>query len=253
MIEPQDKAEESVVKATELQDLSRQKVKAEIDEIRLRIENEKTGPRSRQIRTVVKYVSILVPVVVALLGVILNWREYVDQRERLARFEAGPEIIELAEKLNNPKNESERALAAHQLAWFGRPAVFLLFERLVNETRPKVRSAIVLAIDEIASDDNREPGIFDLLVKSTSDFVSFALSNDEPMVFQMDNRLAALADVAATLQIGQDDSNIDEAALKQFQILWSWIDAQPTTQLTIKEKEEFQTIIHRVVSVKNDR
>ena len=80
--------------------LEQQKLRAEIDEIRLRIRDQSSSNWQSWAKGAIKYVAIVVPLGVGLVGLLIQWNEHQDRRERLARFEVGPEVMQLATQLD---------------------------------------------------------------------------------------------------------------------------------------------------------
>lgn len=177
--------------------LADQKLKAEIDEIEARL--KLPGPIAKGFGATAKYLAILVPLGIAAIGVGIQWNQHQEQREQLARFDVGDEVMKLAADLPS-LTESKSSLAASQLAWFGRPATFLLFEHLAVEPRPVIREAIVMALAEIARNDTGTPTIVDLLSNSTLTATRVVLDQKEPSANRIEQRLIALADALAALR-----------------------------------------------------
>ena len=235
----------SDAQSTDLEALNREKLWAEIDDTYLRIENEKSGLRRRRFKAALKYLSIIVPLTVGLSGVLIQWSEHVAQSERLARFDVGPEIIKLASQLESD-SESTRALAAYQLAWFGRPVAFMLFERLVTVLSPNVRGAIVMALVEVARSDPRQPSVLSRLIASTYDFLGFALRSKGSMETKLKARLNALADVAPALRATEELDRTYTSAVQRLQSTRKQIMAQPSDRLSDSVKQELYALIDSI-------
>lgn len=237
---------------TQLDNLEQEKLKAEIDEIRLRIKDQSSGESQRWAKAAIKYIAIIVPLGVGLVGLLIQWNEYQDQRERLARFEVGSEVTQLATQLNDRSDEGQASLAAYQLAWFGRPAVFLLFEQLVTEDRLAVRTAIIMALADIGRSDKGPPSVVALLVESTDAFMSLALDSEEPAVTKIEQRLTALADAAAALRSDKDDGASNKEYLEDLSTARKRIESQPSQRLSDDDKKRLLDIVDRSLQKVSD-
>ena len=171
-------------------------------------EQRGSGQVQKRIETIIKYLAVLVPAAAGLIGVLIQWGEYAERQERLAQFRVGPEVIRLADELNNPGKKNKRIAAAYQLSWFGRPAVFLLFKRLVIEEYPSVDKAIIMAIAQIARSDEGESSVSVFLVESTNDFLN--LDHDEKSFEDLKDHLMALSDTLMALRASGDASLKDK-------------------------------------------
>ena len=228
---------------TQLDKLKQEKLRAEIDEIRFRIRDQSYGKWQSLAKATIKYLAIIVPVAVGLVGLIVQWNEFQDQRERLARFEVGPEVTKLAMQLNNSSDEGQRSLAAYQLAWFGRPAVFLLFERLVTEERPAVREAIIMALADIDRNNIGSTSVITILVESTTAFVGLALDSEQSAVSKIEQRLTTQAVVAAALRSDNDENATRKEYLKGLSTVQSLIESQPSQQMPNDDKNQLLAIV----------
>lgn len=194
--------------SVESTDLGEKKLRAEIEEIRLRIENQRRSGGSR-FSSSLKYLGIMVPLAAAVVGAVVEWGRFQDSRERLARFEVGSEVVDLVTRLDDSTDERGQVLAAHQLAWFGRPTAPLLFEQLVQEDSHSVRSAIAQALRRIAAEDDTSPSAVAEITDATVDFVVYACRRDTVMVRRIDDRLRALDDLVVATRsvqpIGSDE------------------------------------------------
>lgn len=216
--------------------LEQQKLKAETEEIRLRTEGPGRGERW------LRYLGIIIPLGAALIVAFIQWSEYRDQRERLARFEVGEEVIKLATQLNDRSNSETQSLAAHELAWFGRPAALLLFEQLILQERNSLRVAIIVALAEIARTDRETPGVPVLLAQSTQTYVDATLDDDEPEIEGIEQHLAALVKVAAVIGNDDDDAASYRAILGTIR---EAIDSQPIARVSGEAKARLLGIIDR--------
>lgn len=181
--------------------LADQKTQAEIDEIRYRTRWDKW------LGAPAKYFAIIVPLAVAVAAAWVQIGEYLDQRERLARFDVGQEIIGLVEQLRDSSNSEKQAVAAYELSWFGRPAVMLLFQQLAAENRPNVHAAIVVALAEIARGDTEEPSTVVQIARATEAYIVAMLEAPKAQIVAMEGYLRALA--AAEAAIRGDDETVD--------------------------------------------
>ncbi len=231
------------ISSDQFDSLEQEKLKAEIDEIRLRIREQSSG-KWQWAKATIKYLAIIIPLAVALGGLLIQWNQYEDQRERLAQFKVGPEVIELATQLNNTSDMNQQSLAAHQLAWFGRPAVFLLFEQLATQKRPTVRNAIVLALADIARSDKGKPSIMALLLQSTDAYVNLALSSGKDSELRrIEDRLTALAYVAAALQSDENDRTSSKEFLDFLRSVRKNIQSRPNLRLSTDKKKQLLDIV----------
>jgi hypothetical protein len=202
-----------------------------------------------------KYLGVVVPLVAAVIAAFIQWSGYWDQRERLAQFQAGEQVIKLATQLNHPSDEGQRSLAALELAWYGRPAVFLLFEQLVPERAQAVRHAIIMALAEIARNDTKprgiaellarspeRPSIIVLLARSADASLRVSLNAEKPSVDSIERRLVALADTAAAIQ---RDDTADPEFLAIVTAISERIASQPSERLSEADKQRLLGVMER--------
>ena len=210
-----------------------------------RIKDHTTLSWQRWASAAIKYLAIIVPLGVGLVGLLIQWNEYEDRRERLARFAVGPEVVQLATQLNS-SNEHQQRLAAYQLAWFGSPAVFLLFEELVTQQRPSVRYAIIMALADISRADSGPPSVMELLLESTNTFIRLVLDSEDTAVGRIERRLTALADVAAALRSDQQGSGSDNEYLDRARTIRMGIESQLNQRLSDNDKKRMFDIVDRI-------
>ena len=175
--------------------LEQQKLRAEIDEIRLRIREQSSGKWQKWTKAAVAYLAVLIPLGIGVGGFLQEWAAYQTQKERLARFEVGAEVIQLVEHLSNERNSNLQRMAALELAWFGRPAVLILHEQLIQNMGPKsmnVRDAILTALVEVARIEKNTPAVLEPVIQSTMSFVDRELKGDNLRLPKLESRLAAL-------------------------------------------------------------
>jgi hypothetical protein len=189
--------------------LERQKLRAEVDEIRLRIREQSPGKWQRWSKAVLAYCAILIPLGIGVGGFLQGWSAYQAQRERLARFEVGSEVIQLTKQLSETDDNNLQRMAALELAWFGRPAVLILYEQLMQSRKPQhwmVRDAILIALAEVARIEKDPSTVLQPMIQSTASFVDRELNSDSPKLLRIKDRLNALSAVADVLG-KQTDSN----------------------------------------------
>ncbi len=220
--------------------LEQQKLKAEIDEIQFR--TKPPGKLDRLFSTPVRNLTGIVTLGAAVIAGFIQWNEYRDQRERLARFEVGEEVIKLATQLNDRTNSETQSLAAYELAWFGRPAALLLFEQLIFQERDNLQAAIIVALAEIARSDRETPGVPVLLAQSTQTYVNATLNDDATEFEGIEQHLKALVMVAAVIGNDDDDAASYRAILGTIR---EAIDSQPAARVPDEAKAKLRGIIDR--------
>lgn len=192
-------------------DLETEKLRVEIEEARLRIRTQSAqGPKDFA-KSFLTYLGVITPLVLGGWAAIVQWREHEERLQRKARFDVGSEIVQISNQLSSASSRDARLLAAPQLAWFGRAAIYILFENLMVEESDTVRDAILLALADIAKSDHEEGVVMALLTESTATYATFVLrrkhSNNatlERNVPALKKRLSALSEVALALRADRE-------------------------------------------------
>lgn len=234
--------------------LKRRKLEAEIDELRLRTSSTQSDEKHKTLNFIIKYLVTIVPIAVALGGLILQWSEYRSSNERIARYEVGSEVITLTRQLGDDTSEKQSVFSAHLMSWFGDPAIFLLFEQLAKENRPAVRSALVMSLMEIARSNrpkwprlhsflryfhlsSDERSILLSLLEYTDGFVKYAAVEGQKVhLKKIAPKLKAINELVGVLAPLELESDDREKLLKQLEDLRLFVATH--FQASSSDKEE---------------
>ena len=221
--------------------LEQEKLRAEIDEIRLRVRDHAVQRRLEKFKVYPTYIAVITTLLVGIVTFALQWSEYLDQREREQRFKIGEEMIKLVMQLNDREFPNLQRSAALELAFFGRPAVPLMLEHLDMQADQDVRDAIVKGLAEVARVEEDAGAVIQPMIASTFNVLDRELADRPLGEAVIKRRFSAFADVAVLLAMTDRDPKPKDKVSETLQSLRQKIQANEA--LDGERKQTLQGIV----------
>jgi hypothetical protein len=130
--------------------LELEKLKAEIDEIRLNLQTNRSTLRLEKFKVFPTYLAVAVTLIFGTITYFQQRQQYLDQQAREQRFKVSQEMITLVKELNTENATALQRNAALELAYFGRQAIPILIENLDIARKNDVNQAIIKSLKSIA-------------------------------------------------------------------------------------------------------
>lgn len=184
--------------ALEKQVLEHQKLKVETEDIRFKIQNNRSNLRLERLKVYPTYLAVVVSILFGVFQYFQQREAQLAQQAKDQEFKITNEMVTLVKQLDTASSPALQRSAAIQLAMYGLPAVPILIENLDIDRKHVVHQAIIKSLQETVTTETDAVTIITSLLESSETVFSRELQQEVPNVGSILAHIEALGALSTT-------------------------------------------------------